>query len=437
MKIDTAKLSRKIAEGLIESVDSLRSSELDIVSRVGELSTVARMIEDPNRTECSARLINCSLFGSDDVYDRVVLDHFKRDDLFAIFEARDSEKWSTFESKIIQIDESIIEVEVKEVFSVSATKGYGKVYNNGERVDFRNLQPRELIDWLLKILQCSTASELFDRLDNNIYRYMILGSKDEKIDLLLNKDRSLKEEFRNVDVYELLDKHADFDDIARRLMSYLIVEKWPFDSIKRGWTKTYKFQVDFSDTIISIDEDVLKRKAIVKDRVLTALKEHCPFKSNFEKFHSPVVENTYEMIALDIKDSDSYLDFNQSQFDEETFVNALEYKVGNDLESLITDYVLDINLDVNNNRRDSENCSIVCRVFVKGKYLDNSVIDVDDRHVPIDQYLSSLAEDRSLDLEENYDILKEEILENFEAEDHFYEIIYIKFELSFSDLFED
>ena len=42
MKIDTAKLSRKIAEGLIESVDSLRSSELDIVSRVGELSTVAK-----------------------------------------------------------------------------------------------------------------------------------------------------------------------------------------------------------------------------------------------------------------------------------------------------------------------------------------------------------------------------------------------------------
>lgn len=143
------------------------------------------------------------------------------------------------------------------------------------------------------------------------------------------------------------------------------------------------------------------------------------------------------MIALEIKDSDSYLDFNRGQFDEETFVNALEYIVGNNLESLITDYDLDINLDVNNNMSDSGNCSIVWQVFIEGKYLDNSVIEVDDRHVPIDQYLSSLAEDRSLDLEENYDILKEEILENFEAEDHFHGNIYVRFELDFSDLFED
>lgn len=434
MRIDTAKLSRKIAEGLTEAVDSLKSSGLDISREVGELPRVARMIEDPAMTECDPTLIDCN---SDEVYDKVVLDHAKRNDLFAIFEARDSEKRSEFRSKITQIDDSTIEVEVKEVFYVSSIKGYARVYNNGERVDFRRLQSREVVDWLLKILQCSTTGEIFDRIDNPIYRYAVLGYDDEKIDLLLDRDRNLKQEFRNVDVYDFFEKYADFYDIAMHLMPYLIVEKWPFDYIKRGWTKTYKFQVDFTDTIIPIDEDALKRKAIVKDRIIAALKENCPFKANFERFHSSVVENAYEMIALNIEDSDLYMDFNQGQFDEETFINALEYSIGSDLESLISDCNLYIDLDVSNSRRDSDNCKILCKILVKVKYLENSVISVDDRHVSVDQYIEMLAEDRNLDLEENYDVLKEEVLSSFEVKDSFWKNIYLKFELDFSDLFED
>lgn len=434
MKIDTAKLSRKIAEGLTESVDSLREFKLDIAEEISRLPIIARMIEDPNMTECSPTLIDFGSSITDDIYDRLVLEHCKRNDLFVIFEAREPEKRSEFQSKITQIDDSAIEVEVKEVFKVSSVKGYAHVYSNGEKVDFRKMQPSELADWVCKITQCSTAGELIDGL-NYMFIHSLFGHDEEKEAKVVD-GYSVKEEFRNMNAREFLEKYADFYDIATHLMPYLVVEKWPFDSIKRGWTKTYKFKVDFSDTIIPIDEDALKRKEIVKDRIIAALKENCPFKANFDKFHSPEVENAYEMIALNVKDSSLYMDFNQGRFDEETFVNALEYAIGSDLESLLTDYVLYIDLDVINSRRDSDNCEILCKILIKGKYLENSVIKIDDRYVPIDQYIEMLAEDRNLDLEGSYDLLKEEVLENFEAEDRFWKNIYVKFELDFSDLFE-
>lgn len=435
MKIDTAKLSRKIAKGLTESVDSLKEFELDIAEEISRIPIITRMIEDPNMNECSPRLIDFGSFFTEDIYDRVVLERFKRSDLFAIFEARDSEKRSEFQSKITQIDESTIEVVVKEVFKVSSAKGYGKVYNNGERVNFRRMQSNELADWVCKITQCSTAGELIDGL-NYMFLHELFGFNSEKEAKVVD-GYSVKEEFRNMDAREFLEKYADFESISSHLMPYLIAEKWPFDSIKRGWTKTYKFQVDFSDTIILIDEDALKRKAIVKDRIISALKENCPFKSNFERFSSPLFETACEMIALDIYDGYSNIDLSQGQFDEETFINALEYEVGSGLESLITDYVFNVNIDVHNSRHDSNNSSVLCMIVIKGKYLDNSVIKVDDRHVPIDQYLELLAEDRNLDLEEDYDILKEEVLETFNVEDHFWEITYVESELDFSDLFEE
>ena len=435
MKVDIDKLSRKIAEGLMESSEDLKSSGLDIVDELEDLSIVARMIEDPTMTECNPRLIELSFSGYEEVYDRIALAHFKRNDLFAIFEARDSEKRSEIVSKITQIDDSNIEVEVKEIFKVSSVKGYGKVYNNGERVDFRRLPSNEIIDWVCKITQCSTAGELIDGF-NYMFLHSLFGHHDEKEAKVVD-GYSIKEEFRNMDAHEFLEKYADLESVAWHLMPYLVAEKWPFDSIKRGWTNTYKFIVDFSDTIIPIDEDTLKRKAIVKDRIIAALKENCPFKVNFERFHSQVVENAYEMIALNIKDSDLYMEFNQGQFDEESFINALAYSIGSDLESLIVDCILDIDLDVKNSRRDSDNCEILCKILIKGKYLENSVISVDDRHVPIDQYLEMLAEDRNLHLEENYDVLKEEVLESFKTEDRFWKNIYIEFELDFSDLFED
>lgn len=253
----------------------------------------------------------------------------------------------------------------------------------------------------------------------------------------LDDNCRLKEEYKDVDVYELVEKNVDLTNLRLSFMPDFVFEHWPFDSIKRGWTKTYKFQLDFSDTIVQLDEEALKRKEIVKDRMISALKEHCPFKANFERFNSSLVDTAYETLALNMKQNYTDMNFNQGQLDEETFINALNYKIGQDLESVISDCDLAIVLSVFNNAYHTKACAVWCQIYLSGQYLDNSVIRVDERHVSIDRYLELLAEDRGLNLEESYDALKEEVLETFKTEDSFKEEVYLKFELDFSDLFED
>ena len=391
---------------------------------------IALMIENPAETTVNVGFLDCTT-ANDDLYDTVIKSRFKRTDLFAIFAATQDNKSSSFEAKVTQIDDSHIEVEVQELFNVSSVQGYGKVYNNGERVNFKQMQMRELIDWMCKIMQCS-SDELIDHLDANDRRELFIRTFRQVFD----DNDDLKEEYRDVDVYELAEKYVDLTNLQLSFMSDFVFRHWPFDTIKRGWTSTYKFEVDFSDTIIPLDEEALKRKEIVRNRIISVLKEDCPFKANFERFNSSLVDTAYETLALGMKQNYVNMDFTQGQFDEETFINGLEYTIGENLESVIADCSLDINLDVFNNAYGTDGCAVWCQIYLSGQYLDNSVIRVDERHVSIDQYLRLLAEDRGLNLEENYDALKEEVLETFKVEDAFKEEVYLKFELDFSDLFE-
>lgn len=429
MKIDRHKLTEKLAAGLVEASDSLRSSGINLMRQFSGAGEIALMIENPAETTVNVGFLDCTT-ANDDLYDTVIKSRFKRSDLFAIFAATQDNKSSSFDAKVTQIDDSRIEVEVKEVFNVSSVQGYGKVYNNGERVNFKQMQMRELIDWMCKIMQCS-AVELIDRLDARDRRELFFRTFRQ----VLDDNGDLKEEYKDADVYELFEKYVDLTNLQLSFMSDFVFRHWPFDSIKRGWTETYTFEVDFSDTIIPLDEETLKRKEIIKDRILSALKENCPFRANFERFNSSLVDTAYETLALGMKQNYIKMDFNQGQFDEETFINALEYKISEDLERVITDCDLRIVLSVFNNAYDTDGCAVWCQIYLSGQYLDNSVIRVDERHVSIDQYLELLAEDRGLNLEENYDALKEEVLETFKVKESFKEEVYLKFELDFSDLF--
>ena len=115
----------------------------------------------------------------------------------------------------------------------------------------------------------------------------------------------------------------------------------------------------------------------------------------------------------------------------------MNYKIGEDLEHVINDCDLKIVLSVFNDAYGTDGCAVWCQIYISGQYLDNSVIEVDERHVSIDQYLELVAEDRDLTLEENYESLKEEVLETFKVKDSFKAEVYLKVELDFSDLFEE
>lgn len=118
MKIDRRKLTEKLATGLIEASDSLRSSGIDILNQFSGAGEIALMIENPAETSVEVGFLDCTT-ANDSLYDAVILERFKRNDLFAIFAATQDDKSSSFEAKVTQIDDSDIEVEVKEIFNVS------------------------------------------------------------------------------------------------------------------------------------------------------------------------------------------------------------------------------------------------------------------------------------------------------------------------------
>ena len=299
MKIDRRQLTEKLAAGLIEASDSLRSSGIDILNQFSGAGEIALMIENPAETSVEVGFLDCTT-ANDNLYDAVILERFKRNDLFAIFAATQDDKSSSFQARVTQLDDSNIEVEVKEIFNVSTVQGYGKVYNHSERVNFKQMQSRELVDWICKIAQCS-VEDLFDTLSAKDLRKLFFRNFRQ----FLDDNGRLKDEYRDVDTYELIEKNVDLINLRLSFMPDFVFEHLSFDSIKRGWTKTYKFQVDFSDTIIQLDEESLKRKEIVKARLISALKDRCRshahFNANFERFNSPLADTVYETLALNMK----------------------------------------------------------------------------------------------------------------------------------------
>ena len=163
MKIDPDKLFEKLAIGLKESSDSLRNIPIDLVDRINRDYHIVKMIEDPNGYVAYPRLLDCT-FKNEDIYDHVFRQNIAQEGLVAISASTDVYKISSFNAKIRNVDNNRLHIEITELFSVSKVKGLGKIYNDGERVDFTGMQPRQIIDWICRILQCS-SDELINRLD--------------------------------------------------------------------------------------------------------------------------------------------------------------------------------------------------------------------------------------------------------------------------------
>ena len=103
-------------------------------------------------------------------------------------------------------------------------------------------------------------------------------------------------------------------------MPMIISKYWQFDTVKRGWTNIYEYEIDYSDAIIHLDENQLSLKEKVKDRIYSELTESFPFKINFSALETPLVDSAFEMIALSLRDADTYRDImiSEDRIDEES-----------------------------------------------------------------------------------------------------------------------
>lgn len=430
MKINTDQLFEKLAIGLKESSDSLKNIPIDLADRINHDDRIVKMIEDPKKNVAYSRLIDCT-FKNEDIYDYIFSQNLAQEGLVAISASTDTYKISSFNAKITKMDNNRLHVEITEVFSISKVKGLGKIYDNGERVDFTRMQSRQIIDWICKILQCS-SDDLLNRLDKKDLKSLFRSDYSKYFD----KDGLLRNEFADSDTYEFLELNLDFDGVAREFMPMIISKYWQFDTVKRGWTNIYEYEIDYSDAIIHLDENQLSLKEKVKDRIYSELTESFPFKINFSALETPLVDSTFEMIALRLRDADTYRNIEISA-DEESFINALEYFSQIELVDCIKDYKMPITLSICSSQEETDRYKVYCHVMVYADFFDGSVVYTEEelKSVPTESYMRLLADERNLDFEENYESLRNEVLETCHDSRFLHHTLRSELEIDFEDLY--
>ena len=433
MKIDPDKLFEKLAVGLRENSDSLRNIPIDLADRINKDYHIVKMIEDPKRNAAYPRLLDCT-FKNEDIHDYVFRKNLAQEGLVAISASTDTYKISSFNAKITKMDNNRLHVEITEVFSVSSVKGLGKIYDSGERVDFTSMQSRQIIDWICKILQCSSDS-LLDRLDKKDLKSLFKSDYSKYFD----KDGLLRNEFADLDTYEFLESNLDFNAVAKEFMPAIISKYWQFDTVKRGWTNNYEYEVDYSDAIVELNEAQLSLKEKVKDRIYSELTESFPFKINFNALETPLVDAAFEMIALRLRDADTYRDMkiSEDKIDEKSFINSLEYFSQIELIDYIKEYKMPITISIYSSQEETDRYKVFCHVEVYADFFEGSVVytEEDLTSVPTEFYMKALADDRNLDLEENYESLRNEVLETCHDSRFLHHVLRSELELDFEDIY--
>ena len=433
MKIDPNKLYAKLAEGLEKASDSLRCMPINLTDRVDHNYRLTKMLEDPEEKHAAFTLLECT-FKNEDIYDYVFRRNIANEGLVAISAATDVDHRSSFYARFTKLDDSRLRVEIEESFSISRARGLGKLYDNGERVDFTLMQSGQIVDWICKIIQCSTE-DLLDRLERKDLKRLFESNYKK----FFNSDGSLKNEFADLDKREFLESSLNLEVVANGFMPYAITKYWQFESVRKGWTKSYEYEIDYSDAIVHFDENLLALKEKVKDRIYSALEEACKFKVNFRSYSTSSVDTAVEAITLGLKATYMYegLSLSQGKFDEESFMNALEYLSCSDLTKYMTNYDMRIPFAVYDALDDDSRYKIYSSITVYAEFLEGSVVYLDNysRRVSTESIMQMLAEDRNLDFEENYDLLKNEVLETYPECKLLDVASPLEVELDFSDLY--
>lgn len=435
MKIDSNKLYEKLAAGLKENSDSLRGIPIDLAKRMRKDWHVIEMIGDQKSRDGSQRLLDCT-FENEDIYDYVFRRNIANEGLVAISAAQDIDHISAFNAKFRKIDDSRLHVQVTETFSISRARGLGKIYDNGERVDFTRMQLSQVIDWICKIVQCS-SEEIFDRIERKDLKRLFKPVYSK----FFNSDGSLKVKFAELNTYEFLESNLDFESVSREFMPYLITKYWQSESIGKGWSKQFEFEIDYSDLVVHLNKDQLALKEKIKDRIYSTLEESCPFKVNLRMYDSSALDESLEMLTLRMRENNlnNSIDLNQGKFDEELLIKVMEYRSYDELLEYIKDCEMQIDLSIFSWLQDvTDVYKVNCRIRTIVEFVEGSVVYVESysHRVPTEVCMKMLAEDRNLDFEENYDLLKNEILENYEECKGLDIMIPIYTEIDFKDFYE-
>ena len=428
MKINIDKFSDLLTEKIRANVESLQDfkGELPQPSGIYHLYT---FVEDPNRSKITSTLYSCK-WTHEDIYEHVMVHRSPSKELFAVNTSNIDESDNDFYITLERRSDTLFDCIVKEKFDMSKKNGIKRVYENGSKVLFDQMSHREFYSWMLKILQCSSENLL------ETLKRKASCSMPQAFDDLFDENKNLKEEYKGRDSYELIVLTTEVKDLRRLVLYDLIEYSWPFHEITRGWTKEYKFQLDVSSAVKDENENDVRIKNLVKDRLISSLTDACPVKINFDNFsESYPIENIAETIALRLKRDIYDQNISKDKVEEEMIYEVLDYFLGE--QYIYRSGNENMKIFVSSNPVDSakDEYLIKCRISLE-VYGTTYVVRDETGRCTLDQMIDYLMYDEDRDNEEMRMRYREEIFSQFDETDYFYKSIDFKVKLDVSDLFK-
>lgn len=436
MQLNVSLIYDRINQGIKDSVESLKDYPKELELKGGR-GGFARFIKDDSATEKRFELLDFNDYDHFRFSDHLIARRGKGKGVYLAGVSYHHSTETGFFLRFNKISATEIECIVEEKVALSSKDSNLHLYEDDHRVYTYRLSYRELVDLLVKIYQC-TPNTLLQSMFPNLRD----GSKS-KFKEICNENGELKEEYKDENIYELLEKCMPLETFRDDMFTRRALVGGGVPIMNRGWSKSYKFTVDISDAIVHLNESQMKLIPKIEARIREVLNEKIP-----RSIERRVIDQlNLDVMAENIAARDPrcetsvYTRVKVEDGDLESIVLAiLEEKKCGDLILGTSDGVeQDISLEKYIRSDGSKDCYSFELGFDAGvSGLSNHMIYKDGHLMRLDDFIEDVIRENNLN-EDQYDLVREEIFETYPEEiaiSH-WDVIGVRLSIDFSDLFED
>lgn len=436
MQLNVSLIYDRINQGIKESVESLKDYPKELELKGGR-GGFARFIKDDSATEKRFELLDFNDYDHFRFSDHLIARRGKGKGVYLAGVSYHHSTETGFFLRFNKISATEIECIVEEKVALSAKDSNLHLYEDDHRVYTYSLSYRELVDLLVKIYQC-TPNTLLQSMFPNLRD----GSKS-KFKEICNENGELKEEYKDENIYELLEKCMPLETFRDDMFTRRALVGGGVPIMNRGWSKSYKFTVDISDAFVHLNESQMKSIPAIEARIREVLNEKVPRSIERRVIDQLDLDAMAENIAArDPRcETSVYTRVKVEDGDLESIALAiLEEKKCGDLILGTSDGVeQDVSLEKyirSDGSKDRYRFELGFKARVSGT---SNYMFYKDGHL---MWLNDVIEEIMIEnrlTEDSYDSIREELFSNYRNTLSIchWDVIGVRLSIDFSDLFED
>lgn len=434
MQLNLNLIYDRINRGIKENVESLQGCPKELIFDHSR-KVLAEFLKDDSDTERRFTLMNFDRFDNFRVADHLICNRGKGKGLYLAGVSDDSSKENGFTLILNKISPKEFECAVKEKISLSSNASNLILYDDDHRVYLEDLSYRELIDLLVRIRQCTPETLL-----ESMFPIM-LDSRMMKFNKICDVSGKIRDEYKDENIYELIEETISRDEFEYYMFTPGMFADSNVQLMNRGWSKSYKFTIDISDAIVFLNESQKKLIPAIESRIRETLIENTPKAIETRVINNLDLTDIAENIAIrdpkcetgsvtEIKDRDGDIEKIAIAIIEEKNFGDIIFGSTYGAEQWI--YLQKFFEPNNQSSRYRFNLRYLARVF--GPY--NYIIHKDGHLMWMNDVIEDIMIENRLS-EDSYDSIRDEIFYTYEKRSVDIYDDEVRFEIDFSDLFED